>query len=110
KRETKPSEAATLTARLIDRPIRPLFPEGFMNAVHIVATVLSYDEECDPAIAATMGASAALMISDIPYYHPVAGVQICKINGQLKMNPSMTEMKDASIEVFLTASKEAIMM
>src|SRR5512137_2140966 len=88
KREGRPSDNETLTCRLIDRPIRPLFPEYFLNDTQIMATVLSADEDNDPAILAMVGASAALEVSDVPFFGPIAGVQVGRVNGQFVANPS----------------------
>ncbi|MFC1483356.1 polyribonucleotide nucleotidyltransferase, partial [Candidatus Margulisiibacteriota bacterium] len=88
KREARPSDMATLTARLIDRPIRPLFPEGFHNDVQIVVTVLSFDDENDPDVLGMIGASAALCISDIPFSEPIGAVEVGLINDEFVINPS----------------------
>ena len=94
KREGRPSEKETLTCRLIDRPIRPLFPDGFTNEVQIVATVLSMDTEINPDIPAIIGASAALSITGTPFNGPIAAARIGYIDGQYLLNPGLTELKE----------------
>ena len=91
KREGRPSLDATLTARLIDRPIRPMFAEGFRNEVQIINTVLSYDEDASAPMAAMFGSSLALAISDIPFDGPIAGVQVGYVDGELIINPSQAQ-------------------
>src|SRR5690606_30881107 len=93
KRENRRSNEATLNARLIDRPSRPLFPEGYMNDTHVIATVLSVDQENDPEFAASLGASAALTISDIPFAGPTAAVRVGRINGKYVINPTMKQLE-----------------
>jgi polyribonucleotide nucleotidyltransferase len=111
KRESRPSEKAILGARQIDRPIRPLFPKGFMNEVHIVATTLSVDFEVSYDILATLGASAALTISDIPFGGPVGSVHVGRIDGQLVVNPSLEELQDESdMDLVVTGTTDAIVM
>ena len=95
KRESRPSEAAILAARLTDRPIRPLFPEGYKDDVQIVLTVLSTDQENDPDIIGTIAASAALTISEIPFNGPVAAVRIGRIGGEFVLNPTVTQLADS---------------
>jgi polyribonucleotide nucleotidyltransferase len=92
KRESRPSEAAILAARLTDRPIRPLFPEGYKDDVQIVLTVLSTDRENDPDILGTIAASAALTISEIPFQGPVAAVRVGRIDGQFVINPTFQQL------------------
>src|SRR5215208_4176660 len=92
KRESRPTENAILTARLTDRPLRPLFPKDYRNDVQVVLTVLSADQANDPAICAIVGASAALSISDIPFYGPVGAVRVGLIGGEIVVNPTMPEM------------------
>ena len=87
----RPSEKETLTARLIDRPIRPLFPKQYRCETQVIATVLSMDQENDPDTLAMLGASTALTISDIPFAGPIASVRVCRIDGQLKINPAIPE-------------------
>ncbi|EKU94181.1 Polyribonucleotide nucleotidyltransferase [Alloiococcus otitis] len=110
KREGRPSEHATLTARLIDRPIRPLFPEGFQYEVQIYNTVMSVDPDCSPEMAAMFGSSLALSISSLPFNGPIAGVNVGRVDGKLIINP--TEEEDAASDIHLTVAgtKEAINM
>ncbi len=110
KRESRPSNDATLTARQIDRPLRPLFPEGYLNDTQVVATVLSVDQENDPDVAASLGASAALHISDIPFGGPTAGVRVGRIKGKIIINPTLAQQKESDIEVFVAGTGKAIMM
>src|SRR5512141_1654944 len=93
KREARPSDNETLTCRLIDRPIRPLFPETFLNDTQIMATVVSADHDNDPGILAMIGASAALHVSDIPFFGPIAGVKVGRVNGELIANPSAEQLE-----------------
>ncbi|HOK63095.1 MAG TPA: polyribonucleotide nucleotidyltransferase, partial [Soehngenia sp.] len=88
KREGRPSEKAILTSRLIDRPIRPLFPDGFRNDVQVIATVLSVDQDNSPEIAAMIGSSIALSVSDIPFNGPTGSVQVGRVNGEIVINPN----------------------
>ncbi|MXV43862.1 polyribonucleotide nucleotidyltransferase [Saccharibacter sp. 17.LH.SD] len=110
KREGRPSEAEVLTARLIDRPIRPLFPEGFRNEVQIVATVLSHDMENDPALVAMIGCSAALTLSGIPFFGPVAAARIGKLNGKLVLNPTLKETEESSLDLVVAGTSEGVLM
>ncbi|GAB6137605.1 polyribonucleotide nucleotidyltransferase [Halanaerobaculum tunisiense] len=110
KREGKPSDAATLTARLIDRPLRPLFPTGFRHDVQVIATVLSVDSDNAPDIAAMIGASAALSISDIPFDGPIAGVKVGLIEGEYIINPSIEQMKESELDLTVAGTEEAVMM
>lgn len=110
KRETKPSDAATLVARLIDRPIRPLFPSNFYNEVNVVCTVLSYDPSCTPDIAALVGASAALAISEAPFLEPVAGARVGLINDQFVLNPSNEEIKGSTLDLVVAGTKSSVLM
>jgi polyribonucleotide nucleotidyltransferase len=110
KREGKPSEAAILSARMIDRPIRPLFPPNYREKVHIVATVLSADNEHCPSIAGLLGASAALMMSAVPFQGPIAGVRVGRINGQLVANPSDAELEQSDMNIIVAGNKEKILM
>jgi polyribonucleotide nucleotidyltransferase len=110
KREGRPSEKEVLTSRFIDRPLRPLFPKNYYNDVQIIATVLSADSENNPDILAIIGASAALEISDIPFYGPIAGTRVGRINGQLTINPSFESMKDSDLEIIVAGSEEAVVM
>lgn len=110
KREGRPSEAAILSARMIDRPIRPLFPPTYREKVHIVATVLSADTEHCPSIAGLLGASTGLMMSGAPFAGPVAGVRVGRINGQLVANPSDAELEHSDMEIIVAGTKEKILM
>ncbi|NLC77929.1 MAG: polyribonucleotide nucleotidyltransferase [Clostridia bacterium] len=110
KREGRPSEKAILSARLIDRPIRPLFPKGFRNDVHIVATVLSVDQDNPPDVTAMVGVSAALAVSDIPFHAPTAAVLVGLIDGQLVINPTLEQMEKSDLHLVVAGTKEAIMM
>jgi polyribonucleotide nucleotidyltransferase len=110
KREGKPSEAAILSARMIDRPIRPLFLPNYREKVHIVATVLSADNEHCPSIAGLLGASAALMMSAAPFQGPIAGVRVGRINGQLVANPSDAELEQSDMNIIVAGNKEKILM
>src|SRR5271157_77895 len=94
KREGRPTERETLISRLIDRPIRPLFPDGYRNETQVVLTVLSHDLENDPDVLAMVAASAALTISGIPFMGPIGAARVGHINGELKLNPTLDEMKD----------------
>ncbi|MDP3937699.1 MAG: polyribonucleotide nucleotidyltransferase [Deltaproteobacteria bacterium] len=110
KREGRLTEKETLTSRFIDRPLRPLFPEGFRNETQIIATVLSSDPECDADVLAITGASAALTISDIPFQGPIAGVRVGRINGELIANPTNSQVADCDLNIILAASEDAIVM
>lgn len=110
KREAKPSTTATLTARLIDRPIRPLFPEGFRNEVQVIATVLSYDKINTPDVLGIIGASAALSISDIPFNGPIAAVNIGLLDNHFVVNPTAPQLEDSSLEMCVAGKENAIMM
>lgn len=110
KREGRPTTDATLTARLIDRPIRPMFAEGFRNEVQVINTVLSYDEEASAPMAAMFGSSLALSISDIPFNGPIAGVQVAYIDGEFIINPSAEQKEASLLELTVAGTKEAINM
>jgi len=110
RREGKLSEHETLVSRLIDRPCRPLFPEGFSNEVQVIATVLSVDADNDPSVLAMCGASAALMISEIPFNGPISGVRVGRIGGQLVINPTRAETEKSDINMVLAGSRDAIVM
>ena len=110
KREGRPSEKATLSARLIDRPLRPLFPEGYRNEVHIVATVLSVDQDHSPEIVAMIGSSIALSISDIPFDGPTGSVEVGFIDGKYIINPNEEERNNSRINLSLAGTESAIMM
>ena len=110
KREGKPSEKEVLTSRLIDRPIRPLFPEGYFCETQIIALVLSADNENDPDTMSITGASTALLLSNIPFYTPIAGVRVGLVNGQLAINPASSELKTGLLNLIVAGSEEAIVM
>ena len=110
KREGRPTELATLTARLIDRPIRPLFPKGFKNDIHIVATVMSVEQDNLPDVTAIIGASVALGVSNIPFNGPIAGVVVGMIDGKLMINPTVEQTAVSEMHLTVAGSKEAIMM
>ena len=110
RREGRPSEHATLTARMIDRPIRPLFAEGFRNEVQVVNTVLSVDQDASPEMAAMFGASLALCISDIPFNGPIAGCKVGRINGELVANPTVAQMEESDIDLTVAGTEQALNM
>ncbi len=110
KRESRPSEGAILAARLTDRPIRPLFPEGYKDDVQVVLTVLSTDQENDPDILGTIAASAALTISEIPFMGPVAAVRVGRINGEFVLNPTIPQLEESEIDLVVSGTRDAIMM
>ena len=110
KREGRPSENETLVSRLIDRPLRPLFPQNFRNEVQVVATVLSHDMENDPDIAALVGCSAALTLSGIPFFGPVAAARIGYENGEYILNPTIAQMEGATLDLVLAGTAEGVLM
>jgi len=110
KREGRPNEREILTSRFIDRPLRPLFPDGFTHDVQIIATVLSADPENNPDILAIIGASAALEISNIPFNGPIAGVRVGRINDTFVINPSPEQLKNSTLEIIIAGTKEAVVM
>ncbi len=110
KREGRPTERETLISRLIDRPIRPLFPEGYRNDTQIVVTVLSYDLENDSDIVAMVASSAALTLSGIPFMGPVGAARVGYINGALKLNPTLAEMKESSLDLVVAGTGDAVLM
>lgn len=110
KREGRPSEAETLKSRLIDRPIRPLFPEGFRNEVQVIATVVSHDLENDPDIVALIGCSAALTLSGIPFFGPVAAARVGYIEGQYVLNPTIAQVKESALDLVLAGTSEGVLM
>lgn len=110
KREARPPESAILNSRLIDRPIRPLFDKGVRNEVHVVATVMSVDQDCDPAICGMIGASAALSISDVPWNGPIAGVRMGRINGEFVVNPTKAQLEETDLNIVVAGTKDAILM
>jgi polyribonucleotide nucleotidyltransferase len=110
KRETKPSEVATLVSRLIDRPIRPMFPANFYNEVNVVCTVLSYDPACNPDIPALIGASAALSISEAPFEMAVAASRVGLINNEFVLNPSNEELKGSTLDLIVAGTTTSVLM
>jgi len=110
KREAKPSEHETLTSRLIDRPIRPLFPEGFYNDVHVVIHTVSLNPEVDADIAALIAVSAALSISGIPFNGPIGAARVGYINGEYVLNPGQTQRKDSTMDLVVAGTEAAVLM
>jgi len=110
KREGRLSEFEVLTSRMIDRPIRPLFPKGFYNEIQVIATVLSADKENDTGILAMIGASAALSISEIPFTGPIAGARVGRIDGKLVVNPLLSDFERSDLNIFVAGSRDAILM
>ena len=110
RREAAPSQKETLTSRLIDRPIRPLFVDGFKNEVQVVTTVLAHDLENDPDIVALVAASAALVISGAPFMGPIGGARVGYINGEYVLNPTLEEMKESQMDLVVAGTSDAVMM
>ena len=110
KREGRASEAATLAARMIDRPMRPLFPDGFKNEVQIISTVLSVDQECSPELTAMFASSLAVSISKIPFNGPIAGVKVGRVDGEFVINPTPEQLDRSELELTVAGTKEAINM
>jgi polyribonucleotide nucleotidyltransferase len=110
KREGRPSEKETLTSRLIDRPIRPLFPDGFFNEVQVVATVLSLNPEVDSDIPAMLAVSAALTISGIPFNGPIGAVRVGMVNGQYVLNPTATQLKESGLNLVVAGTEQGVLM
>jgi polyribonucleotide nucleotidyltransferase len=110
KREARPSEREILASRLTDRPLRPLFPEGFNNETRVDITVMSYDEENEPDVLSALGASYALMISDIPFNGPIASIRVGRVNGELTINPSVEQLLESDMELILSGSDKSIVM
>ena len=110
KREGRPSEAATLAARLIDRPMRPLFPEGFKNEVQVISTVLSVDQDCSPELAAMLGSSLAVSISKIPFDGPISGVKVGRVDGKFVINPTAEEQEKSDLDLTVAGTHDAINM
>lgn len=110
KREGRPSEKAILASRLTDRPIRPLFPEGFRNDVQVLNLVMSVDQDCEPEIAAMIGTSAALSISDVPFNGPIGGVAVGRVDGNFVVNPNIAQQEASDIYLVVSGTKDAIMM
>ena len=110
KREGRPGEKAILTSRLIDRPIRPLFPKGYRNDVSVTCTVLSVDQDCSPEIAGMIGSSIAIAISDIPWEGPTGAVNVGLINGEFIINPNTKERETTILNLTVSGTRDAIMM
>ena len=110
KREGRPSEAETLISRLIDRPIRPLFPKGFKNETQVICTVLSHDMQNDPSIVAMVGASAALTLSGVPFFGPIGACRVGMVNGAYVLNPTFDEMADSSLDLVVAGTREGVLM
>lgn len=110
KREGRPGNSAILCARLIDRPIRPLFPKGFRNDVQVIATVLSVEQDNPPDIAAMIGASCALCVSDIPFNGPIAGVRVGRVEGKFVINPTLEQREKSDLNLTIAGSRDAVMM
>jgi polyribonucleotide nucleotidyltransferase len=110
KREGRPSEKETLISRLIDRPMRPLFPDGFRNETQVIVTVLSHDLENDPDILSMVATSAALTLSGIPFMGPVGGARVGYVNGALKLNPTLEQMKDSALDLVVAGTSDAVLM
>ena len=110
KREGRPSTEATLTARLIDRPIRPMFADGFRNEVQVTNVVMSVEQDCSPSMAAMFGSSLALAISDIPFDGPIAGVDVGRVNGEYVLNPTVEQHAQSDIDLTVAGTKQAINM
>ncbi len=110
KREGRPTEKEVLTSRLIDRPIRPLFPHGFRNEVQVIATVLSHDLENNPDIVAMIGCSAALTLSGIPFFGPIAAARVGYANGQYILNPTAAQLEDSALDLVLAGTTEGVLM
>ncbi len=110
KREAKPSDNATLTSRMIDRPIRPLFPSSFHHEINVVCQILSYDASATPDVVATIAASAALSLSEAPFEGPIAGARVGYINGEFALNPSAEELKDSSLDLMVSGTSDSVLM
>jgi polyribonucleotide nucleotidyltransferase len=110
KREGKPSEKDTLTSRLIDRPIRPLFPDGFYHEIQVVATVMSVNPEVDPDVAAMIGVSASLALSGIPFNGPIGAARVGYLDGQYVLNPTATQLKDSKLNLVVAGTEHAVLM
>ena len=110
KREGRPSERETLISRLIDRPIRPLFPDGYRCETQVIVTVLSHDLENDPDVLALVAASAALTLSGVPFMGPVGGARVGFVNGELKLNPTIDEMKESALDLVVAGTQDAVLM
>src|SRR5687767_6623762 len=110
KREGRPSEKETLTSRLIDRPIRPLFPEGYMNEVQVIVHVLSVNPEIDPDIASMIGASSALCVAGVPFNGPIGAARVGYKDGQYILNPTAAQLKDSQMDLVVAGTESAVLM
>ena len=110
RREGRPSEGETLIARLIDRPVRPLFPEGFVNEVQVIATVVSVNPQVSPDIVAMIGASAALSLSGVPFNGPIGAARVGYINDQYVLNPTRDEMAESRLDLVVAGTENAVLM
>ncbi|MEO7558282.1 MAG: polyribonucleotide nucleotidyltransferase, partial [Gammaproteobacteria bacterium] len=110
KREGRPSEKETLTSRLIDRPLRPLFPKGFTNEVQVIATVVSLDAEIDPDIAALLGASAAVTLSGLPFSGPIGAARVGYLDGKYVLNPTQSQLKESALDLVVAGTENAVLM
>jgi polyribonucleotide nucleotidyltransferase len=110
KREGRPSENETLVSRLIDRPIRPLFPDGYKNDTQVIITVMQHDLENNPDVVAMVAASAALTLSGVPFMGPVGGARVGYINGQYVLNPHLDEMDESTLDLVVAGTQEAVLM
>src|SRR4051795_4728505 len=110
KREGRPSEKETLTSRLIDRPIRPLFPDGFRNETQVICAVLAFDGETDPDILALVASSAALTLSGIPFLGPIAGARVGYLNGEFILNPTLEQTRASDLDLVVAGTRDAVMM
>src|SRR5690606_32302285 len=110
KREGRPTEKEILTSRLIDRPIRPLFPDGFYNETQVICTLLSHDLENDPDIVAMVGTSAALTLSGIPFMGPIGAARVGYINGEYVLNPIKSELVDSQLDLVVAGTKRSVLM
>src|SRR5690349_1647646 len=110
KRERGATEKETLVSRLIDRPVRPLFPEGFYNEINVIAQVLSYDGENEPDVLAMIAASAALTISGVPFMGPIGAARVGRVDGEFVLNPTQEQMKEGELDLMVAATQEAVMM
>src|SRR5437868_14635078 len=110
KREGRPTEKEVLTMRMTDRPIRPLFPEGYQHDTQVISMVISADDENEPDVLAITGASAALYLSDIPFHNPIAGVRVGLVEGKYVVNPTYDELRDSVLNLIVAGSEEAIVM
>ena len=106
----RPSEKETLTSRFIDRPLRPLFADGFSNETQVIATVLSMDQQNDPDVLSIVGASAALGISDLPFLGPIAGVRVGSVDGTLILNPTKSQLEQSRLDLIVAGSRQAVVM